>query len=182
MDDRVEQVVLVDRADAVLGRAPKLDAHREGRLHRALSVIVRDANGRLLLQKRHTSKYHSGGLWTNTCCSHPRPDEPVLTAAHRRLQEEMGFDCVVQPLVQVTYRADVGNGLVEHEFVHVFAGHWSGPVRPDPLEADGYDWIEPDALRADLALAPYRYSVWFKTYCAEHWDLIAGDAWQGHWN
>jgi isopentenyl-diphosphate delta-isomerase len=176
MDDRVEQVVLVDRSDVALGNGPKLDVHREGALHRALSVIVRDLDGRILLQKRHASKYHSGGLWTNACCSHPRPDEHVSAAATRRLREEMGFECTVQPLVQVIYRADVGNGLVEHEFVHVFAGRWSGPVRPDPAEADGYDWIEPEALRADLNQAPHRYSVWFRMYCAEHWDLIAGSS------
>lgn len=175
VDDGVEEVVLVDRADVALGRAPKLDAHRDGRLHRALSVIVRDPHGRLLLQKRHMAKYHSGGLWTNTCCSHPRPGEPVAAAAGRRLREEMGFTCPIEPLVRVTYRAEVGNGLVEHELVHVFAGRWSGAVRPDPAEADGYDWIAPEALQADLKLAPHRYSVWFRKYCAEHWQLMAGD-------
>ena len=93
MDDSAEHVVLVDEADGEIGTAPKLDAHRQGRLHRALSVIVRDPQGRILLQKRHAAKYHSGGLWTNTCCSHPRPDEPVAAAATRRLREEMGFGC-----------------------------------------------------------------------------------------
>jgi isopentenyl-diphosphate delta-isomerase len=174
MDDSAELVVLVDEADGVIGTAPKLDAHREGRLHRALSVIVRDRQGRILLQKRQAAKYHSGGLWTNTCCSHPRPDEPVALAAGRRLDEEMGFACGLRPLVTVTYRADVGNGLIEHELVHVFGGQYSGAVRPDPREADGYDWVTPEALRADLALVPQRYSVWFRKYCAEHWDLVAG--------
>jgi isopentenyl-diphosphate delta-isomerase len=175
MDDRVEHVVLVDEDDVPVGTAPKLAAHREGCLHRALSVIVRDRQGRILLQKRHVGKYHSGGLWTNTCCSHPRPDEPVQVAAVRRLREEMGFSCRVQPLISVTYRADVGNGLIEHELVHVFAGLYEGPVRPEPAEADGYDWVEPAALQADMARSPERYSVWFKKYCAEHWDLVAGD-------
>ena len=142
MDDRAEHVVLVDEADAAIGTAPKLDAHREGRLHRALSVIVRDPQGRILLQKRQAAKYHSGGLWTNTCCSHPRPDEPVQAAAGRRLREEMGFSCPLLPLVTVTYRADVGNGLIEHELVHVFAGLYAGAVQPDPREADGYDWVD----------------------------------------
>ena len=180
MDDRVEHVVLVDESDVPVGTAPKLDAHREGRLHRALSVIVRDRHGRILLQKRHVGKYHSGGLWTNTCCSHPRPDEPVQVAAGRRLREEMGFSCPVLPLVAVTYRADVGNDLIEHEFVHVFGGRYDGAIRPDPQEADGFDWIEPAALQADLALAPHRYSVWFRKYCAEYWDYVTGErGWGG---
>jgi isopentenyl-diphosphate delta-isomerase len=176
MDDSAEHVVLVDEADGEIGTAPKLDAHRQGRLHRALSVIVRDPQGRILLQKRQAAKYHSGGLWTNTCCSHPRPGEPVAAAASRRLREEMGFGCELRPVMTVTYSAEVGNGLVEHELVHVFGGRYGDIVRPDPREADGYDWVTPQALREDLALAPHRYSVWFKKYCAEHWDRVAGTA------
>ena len=178
MDDRQEHIILVDADDREVGTAPKLDGHRRGLLHRALSVIVRDPAGRLLLQKRHVAKYHSGGLWTKTCCSHPRPDEPVAMAAARRLREEMGFACPLLPLTTVTYRADVGNGLIEHELVHVFAGLYQGAIRPHPQEADGYDWVTPGALQADLLAAPGRYSIWFKKYCAEHWDLIAGG---GRW-
>lgn len=179
MDDGRERVVLVDAADRQVGTAPKLEAHRRGLLHRALSVIVRDGEGRLLLQQRHHRKYHSGGLWTNTCCSHPRPGEPVELAAGRRLREEMGFSCPLLPLTTVTYRAEVGHGLVEHELVHVFAGAFAGAVRPDPREADGFTWVTPAALGADLAAFPARYSVWFRKYCAEHWDLIVDDpCWQ----
>lgn len=172
MDDRLEHIVLVDADDHEVGTAPKLDGHRHGLLHRALSVIVRDRHGRLLLQKRHAGKYHSGGLWTNTCCSHPRPEEPVAQAARRRLDEEMGFHCRLHPLTTVTYRADVGNGLIEHELVHVFVGHYAGAVRPHPDEADGYDWVTPAVLRLEMAAAPHRFSVWFQKYCADHWDLI----------
>jgi isopentenyl-diphosphate delta-isomerase len=180
MDDGRERVVLVDAADRQVGTAPKLEAHRRGLLHRALSVIVRDGEGRLLLQQRHARKYHSGGLWTNTCCSHPRPGEPVDVAAGRRLREEMGFSCPLLPLTTVTYRAEVGAGLVEHELVHVFAGAFAGAIRPDPREADGYAWVTPARLSADLAASPDRYSVWFRKYCAEHWDLIVHDpCWQG---
>lgn len=180
MDDREEHVVLVDARDRPIGTAGKLDAHRLGQLHRALSVIVRDPSGRLLLQKRHVGKYHSGGLWTNACCSHPRPGEAALAASVRRLREEMGLSCPLRPLMTVTYRAEVGNGLIEHELVHVCGGRYDGPVRPDPREADGYDWVSPEELRADLARAPHRYSVWFRKYCAEHWDLVAAEApaWQ----
>ena len=179
MDDRLEHIVLVDAADREIGTAPKLDGHRRGLLHRALSVVVRDQDGRLLLQKRQFGKYHSGGLWTNTCCSHPRAGEPVAVAAGRRLREEMGISCPLLPLTTLTYRAEVGGGLIEHELVHVFAGQYDGAVRPDPREADGYDWIAPAALQADLQAAPMRYSVWFRKYCAEHWNLIAGGGpWQ----
>lgn len=179
MDDGLERIILVDADDVAIGTAPKLEAHERGLLHRALSVVVRDASGRLLLQKRHIRKYHSGGLWTNTCCSHPRPGETVAMAASRRLQEEMGFTCPLLPLAQVTYRAEVSSGMVEHEVVHIFAGLFDGPVRPDPKEADGFAWIEPEALRADIRTTPERYSAWFKTYCARHWQPIAhGPRWQ----
>lgn len=178
MDDRQERIVLVDANDQETGTAPKLDGHREGLLHRALSVVIRDPAGRLLLQKRHVGKYHSGGLWTNTCCSHPRPGEPVAVAAERRLAEEMGFRCPLVPLMAVTYRAEVGNGLVEHELVHVFGGVFAGRIAPDPAEADGFQWIEPAALAADRALLGSRYSVWFNKYCDEHWGTLTND---GRW-
>lgn len=175
MIDAHEQVILVDEADRELGTAPKLAAHREGRLHRALSVMLADPDGRLLLQKRHVGKYHSGGLWTNTCCSHPRPGEAIADAALRRLQEEMGIACPLAPIFTLRYRAELDHGMTEHEVVHVFAGRYRGPVRPDPAEADGYDWIEPGALRRDLEATPERYSVWFRTYCLRQWErLTAG--------
>lgn len=179
MDDAAELVVLVDGEDRPLGTAPKLEAHRSGLLHRALSVVVRDRRGRLLLQKRAAGKYHSGGLWTNTCCSHPRPGEPVRRAAARRLREEMGVACALVRLMTTTYRADVGNGLIEHELVHVFGGRSDGPIRPDPREAEGFAWVTPEALAHDLAATPERFSAWFKLYCAGHWDLLTADA-SGH--
>jgi isopentenyl-diphosphate delta-isomerase len=170
-DDR-EEVLLVDAEDRPLGTAPKLAVHREGRLHRAVSVQLQDERGRLLLQKRHIDKYHSGGLWTNTCCGHPRVDETVSAAAHRRLREEMGIRCSLRPLFTACYRADVGNGMVEHEIVHVFGGQFNGAVCPDPCEIDGYAWFEPAALREDVARAPVRYSAWFKLYLSEHWATL----------
>jgi isopentenyl-diphosphate delta-isomerase len=173
--DALERVVLVDGNDCEVGTAPKLDAHRQGALHRALSVVLRDQEGRLLLQKRHIRKYHSGGLWTNTCCSHPRPGEPVALAARRRLREEMGMDSPLRSLITVTYRADVGEGMIEHEVVHVFAGLFSGAVRPDPAEVDGYAWIDPDALAADVRAMPERFSVWLRKYVAEHWPSLTQD-------
>jgi isopentenyl-diphosphate delta-isomerase len=135
-------------------------------------VIVYHPDGRLLLQLRHCGKYHSGGLWTNTCCSHPRPAEPVEVAAARRLHEEMGIACPLSPLMTVAYRADVGNNMIEHELVRVFAGRFEGPVRPDPTEADGFAWIAPEDLRRDIAQSPERYSVWFQKYCTTYWRQL----------
>src|SRR5215510_16253294 len=125
--DANELMILVDAADRQVGTAPKLAVHREGRLHRAISVQITDGRNRLLLQKRHIGKYHSGGLWTNTCCSHPRPGETVLAAAQRRLEAEMGIACALRSLFTTSYRANLDNGMVEHEIVHVFAGTYEGP-------------------------------------------------------
>lgn len=176
VDDR-EKVILVDEQDRPRGSAPKLLAHRKGLLHRAISVQVSDGRGRLLLQKRHIGKYHSGGLWTNTCCSHPRPGESTIDAAARRLEEEMGIRCALRPLFTTRYRADVGNGMIEHEVVHVFAGVHDGRIRPDPQEADGYAYLTSEELEADLredaTRVSSRYSAWFKIYTRDHWRLLA---------
>jgi isopentenyl-diphosphate delta-isomerase len=170
-----ESVVLVDHADRALGTMEKLAAHQQGRLHRALSVVLRSPDGKLLLQRRAAGKYHSGGTWTNTCCSHPRPGESPREAAVRRLREEMGIALdTLAPLFTTVYRAPVGPGLTEHEYVHVFGAVWDGPIHPDPSEVDGHAWIDAEELRADLAANPDRYSVWFRTYAASHWDRIAG--------
>jgi isopentenyl-diphosphate delta-isomerase len=173
MVDANELVVLVDAADRPIGTAPKLAVHRQGRLHRAISVQIADARGRLLLQKRHVGKYHSGGLWTNTCCSHPRPGESTLEAAQRRLAGEMGIACALAPLFTTTYRAHLDNDMIEHEIVHVFAGRYEGPIRADPLEADGYAWVTSEALRQDVGAKPQRYSAWFRLYLKDHWAEVA---------
>jgi len=171
-----EQVILVDAEDRAIGVASKLAAHRDGSLHRAISVQLRDMSGRLLLQKRHCDKYHSGGLWTNTCCGHPRPTEEVDGAARRRLMEEMGIACGLVPLFMVRYRTVFDNGLIEHEIVHCFGGLYSGEVRPDPTEADGYAWVRPEELRSDVERTPHRYSAWFRIYVNHHWREITGAA------
>ncbi|HYD14986.1 MAG TPA: isopentenyl-diphosphate Delta-isomerase [Hyphomicrobium sp.] len=166
-----ETLVLVDADDRDVGTAEKLDAHRRGLLHRAFSVIIWDTRGCQLLQKRAETKYHSGGLWTNACCGHPRPGEPVEAAALRRLEEEMGLACPLEWLGIVRYRAAFENGLTEHELVHVFRGLYDGPVVPNPAEADGYQWCELAGVRNDVVATPERFSVWFRQYIAEEWPM-----------
>ncbi len=171
MRDEEELMVLVDASDRVIGTAAKIDAHRAGALHRAFSVIVWDSMGRLLLQKRHARKYHSGGVWTNACCGHPRPGEDIEAAALRRLREEMGFACSLAPLGIFTYRAELDGGMTEHELVHVFSGLYDGTVAPDPEEAEGYQWAGLREVRADMAASPERYSIWFRQYVAAQWPM-----------
>lgn len=166
-----ERVILIDESDREIGSAEKLDAHRKGLLHRAFSVVVWDASGRQLLQRRADSKYHSGGLWTNTCCGHPRPGEPVAAAAARRLEEEMGFTCPLEWLGIVGYRADVGNDLIEHEIVHVFRARYDGAVVPDPAEVAAYKWCGLDSIQRDVAAAPGQFTAWFVRYVAEEWPV-----------
>ncbi len=176
MEALAEEVVLVDSEDREIGTLEKLEAHRRGTLHRAISVFIFDGQGRLLLQKRQAGKYHAQGQWSNACCSHPRAAESPLAAAHRRLREEMGFDCEMQPLFTTVYRSDVGNGLTEHEYVHAFAGRYAGPVSPDPAEADGYQWIGYAQLERDAADAPQAYSPWLRIYLASFGALIRQSA------
>jgi len=166
-----ELVVLVDDDDRIIGTAPKLDAHQAGALHRAFSIMVWDSAKRLLLQKRQAGKYHSGGLWTNACCGHPRPGEDVADAARRRLDEEMGFSCPLTNIGTIRYRAALDHGLTEHEIVHVFRGLYDGTVAPNPAEADGYQWARVEDVEADVAAMPRRFSVWFREYVAVQWPL-----------
>lgn len=167
MRDEDERVILVDPDDAELGTAPKLEAHRTGALHRAFSVFVFDAEGRMLLQRRAEGKYHCGGLWTNAACGHPRPGEATRAAAARRLEEEMGFTCPIERRTALLYRAEVGGGLVEHELDHVFVGEFAGEPVPDPHEVGAWRWITAPELRAELARAPERYTPWFRLLVEE---------------
>ncbi len=159
---RPECVILVDEADRCLGFAEKLTAHIEGRLHRAFSVFVFNSRGALLLQRRAATKYHSPGLWSNTCCSHPRPGERVAAAARRRLMEEMGFRCPLAHEFSFVYDARLDNGLIEHEFDHVLLGRYDGASAPDPAEVSGCRWITPGELERELRDDGERYTVWFR--------------------
>jgi isopentenyl-diphosphate delta-isomerase len=173
-----DPVILVDANDVEIGSAGKLDAHQRGLQHRAISVLVRNAAGRFLLQRRSPAKYHSGGLWTNACCSHPLPGESTPDAARRRLAQEMGFACEIEPLFVFQYREPVPGGLIENEVVHVFGGQHDGAIKPDPAEVSDWKWISYPDLVADLKAHPDRYTVWFRHYVATHGDMLAD--WTGH--
>jgi isopentenyl-diphosphate Delta-isomerase len=169
-----DPVILVDADDVAVGTADKLDAHRRGLKHRAISVLVRNSSGELLLQRRNPAKYHSGLLWANACCSHPLPGESAAEAARRRLRQEMGIICTLTPLFTFDYRALVSDELIENELVHVFGGTHDGRIAPDPAEVSEWKWIGFDDLAADLRSHPEHYAIWFRKYVAAHGGLIAG--------
>lgn len=157
-----EHVILVDRKDNAIGTMEKLEAHRKGLLHRAFSVLLFDDKGQLLLQKRSGNKYHSSGLWTNTCCSHPLPGETLEQATVRRLKEEMGI--VVQPSFAFSfiYKAQLDERLTEHELDHVFIGNYNGVPAINKHEVEDWKYVDHKWLREDLEKNPHAYTVWFK--------------------
>ena len=158
----IEKVILVDENDNQVGVMPKLEAHQKGLLHRAFSVFIFNSKYELLLQKRASSKYHSGGLWTNTCCSHPREGEEILDAAKRRLIEEMGIDTSLRKVHDFIYKAELDNDLTEHEFDHVLYGIYSEDPIINKDEADDFKWIDMDSLNEDIKTNGNNYTIWFK--------------------
>ena len=158
-----DPVILVDADDVQIGTAGKLDAHQRGLRHRAISVLVKNGSGEFLLQQRNPAKYHSGGLWTNTCCSHPQRDLTLLESARVRLRQELGFETELHEAFSFVYRAaDPASGLTEHEFDHVVFGRFDGEPVPNPDEVSAWRWVEPRALRDDISAHPERYTPWFK--------------------
>lgn len=157
-----EKVVLVDRNDKQLGEMEKMEAHVKGVLHRAFSIFVFNEKGEMMLQRRALSKYHSPGLWTNTCCSHPRMNEAPEEAIHRRLVEEMGFDTDLKKAFDFVYKSDVGQGLIEHEFDHVFFGQYDGEPKINPDEVEEWKFMSIDDVALDIKESPDDYTVWFK--------------------
>ncbi|MFT3825771.1 MAG: isopentenyl-diphosphate Delta-isomerase [Chitinophagaceae bacterium] len=156
-----QQVVLVNEQDEVVGIMEKIEAHRKAFLHRAFSVFIFNRKGEMLLQQRALQKYHSGGLWTNACCSHPLPDEAPIEAALRRLQEEMGFGAELHKIFDFIYRHEFDNGLTEYEFDHVFAGRYDGPVSPDNEEVKDYCYKPLNDIEESLLSHPQKYTAWF---------------------
>ena len=157
-----EKVILVDENDTQVGLMPKLEAHQKGLLHRAFSVFIFNSNHQLLLQKRAVSKYHSGGLWTNTCCSHPREGEETINAANRRLIEEMGIKTNLRKVFDFIYKAELDNELTENELDHVFYGLYNEDPIINTEEADDFKWIDMETLNNDITVNGQNYTVWFK--------------------
>jgi isopentenyl-diphosphate delta-isomerase len=156
-----DEVILVNEIDEPLGTMEKMEAHRKALLHRAFSVFIFNRKGEMLLQQRSPYKYHSAGLWTNACCSHPRPGEDTKAAAVRRLQEELGFTTVLEKSFDFTYRSEFENGLTEFEFDHVYTGVYEATIQPNREEVSDYCYQSLDEIRAGLQSHPGKYTSWF---------------------
>ncbi|MBN1986092.1 MAG: isopentenyl-diphosphate Delta-isomerase [Prolixibacteraceae bacterium] len=157
-----DYVILVDETDNETGVLEKLEAHRRAALHRAISVFICNTKGEWLLQRRAFGKYHSNGLWTNTCCSHPYPGETSLEAAHRRLEEEMGIKTALKEIFWFTYKAPLDNELTEHELDHVFVGFTDEHPKINTREVDEWKYMNYTELKTDIKNHPEKYTVWFK--------------------
>ncbi len=167
-----QNVILVDENDQEVGLMEKMEAHQKGLLHRAFSVLVFNDNGELLLQKRAFGKYHSEGLWTNTCCSHPFPGESILEAGKRRLFEEMGFTCELSEVFSFIYNAELENGLIEHELDHVLIGFSDETPHLNLEEVSAFKWMSVDEIKADMKENPLQYTAWFRILIEEHESKI----------
>ena len=157
-----EMLILVDQEDNQIGTEEKIAAHEKALLHRAFSIFVFNSKRQLLIQKRARTKYHCGGLWANTVCSHPRDGETLNHAVHRRLGEEMGFDCEVLEVFEFVYKKKFENGLTEHEYDHVFIGKFDGQPIPNPVEIEDIKWLSIDEIEKDIEKNPENYTYWFK--------------------
>ena len=157
----MEHVILVDENDIAIGVMEKMEAHEKALLHRAFSIFIFNKKGEMLLQQRSLRKYHSGGLWTNTCCSHPRSNEDILQAAHRRLKEEMGFDTKLTKAFTLIYKAEFSNGLTEHEFDHVFIGTYNGIIEPNFDEVESHEFRSIKLIQANLNKYNDFFTEWF---------------------
>jgi isopentenyl-diphosphate delta-isomerase len=156
------ELILVDESDNPVGTMGKMEVHERALLHRAFSIFIFNHQGEMLLQKRAAEKYHSPGLWTNACCSHPSPDVPTAEAALTRLQEEMGFKTPLTKVFDFIYKASFDNGLTEHEFDHVYVGHYDGKIAPDPMEVSDYCYKSVDEIQRILLTNPAEFTVWFQ--------------------
>jgi len=167
-----EMLVLVDEKDRPIGTQEKLAAHLIPQRHRAFSVFIFNSNGETLIQRRALGKYHSPGLWANSCCGHPRPGEEVVDAASRRLGEELGFSCPLDPLTKVCYTLKLEKNLWELEYTHVFKGTYEGVINPNSEEVCELKWVSPKHLHNDIQKYPENYARWFRLYILKHFDII----------
>jgi len=168
----MEKVILVDSEDNQIGEEEKLKAHRKGLLHRAFSVFVFNSKNEMMIQKRLISKYHSGGLWSNTCCGHPKVGEEIDKAATRRLREEMGFRSELREVFTFKYKVGFENGLFEHEIDHVFIGRYDGEAVCNPKEVENWKWIGLGEIKDEIEKHPEKYSFWLKSVCERVISLV----------
>ena len=155
------EVILVDNNDVAVGSMDKMEAHEKGLLHRAFSIFIFNSQGEMLLQQRSEKKYHSGGLWTNACCSHPSPGEKTMAAASRRLKEELGFTTSLTEIFSYTYRTEFDNGLTENEFDHVYAGIYDGGIIADTDEVMSYVYLSMEEIGIAVSTEPGKFTSWF---------------------
>jgi isopentenyl-diphosphate Delta-isomerase len=170
-----ENLILVDERNRAIGRGEKGAVHEQGLLHRAFSIFLVDARGRLLLQRRSRAKYHSAGLWANSCCGHPRPGERTMAAARRRLREELGASAKLRFSFRARYRTELPNGLIENEIVYVYFGRAqesSERMSPNPAEVSEVGWMTLPELNRDLVRHPRRYAYWLRYYLKKHYTAI----------
>jgi isopentenyl-diphosphate delta-isomerase len=157
----MEHLILVNEQDEMVGTMEKMEAHQKAMLHRAFSIFIFNSKGEMLLQQRAEEKYHCGGLWTNTCCSHPRPEEDTAAAAKRRLQEELGFTTPLKKVFDFVYKAPFSNGLTEYEFDHVFFGEYEGDLKPNPKEVAAVRYLSVNTIRSMMEEEPTQFTPWF---------------------
>ena len=168
-----ERLILVDERNRATGTGGKLAVHRSGLLHRAFSIFIVDGQGRILLQKRSRTKYHSGGLWANSCCGHPRPGERTMPAARRRLTEELGLSAPLSFGFRSRYRAELDGGMAENELVYVYFGPLKTLPQPEPAEVADVAFAAPEEIRLRIAREPDAFAYWLKHYFGNHFAEIA---------
>ena len=171
IDNGKKEIILVDKKDNEIGLGEKIEVHRKGKLHRAFSVFIFNSRGELLLQKRAKAKYHSGGLWSNTCDGHPRPNKEIEKEAEKRLREEMGFESELRRLFSFTYKRKVGD-LIENEIDHILVGELEGKPKPDKKEVEDWRWLSYSQLKKDVKLNPQNYTFWFKLIFDKVWPVV----------
>jgi isopentenyl-diphosphate delta-isomerase len=175
----MDDILLVDENNNPVGTGEKMDVHRRGILHRCFSIMVYNSKREVLLQKRAAAKYHCSGLWSNACCSHPKPGDHLILAARRRLKEEMGIDIPVREMgVEFIYKVKVGD-LYEFEYDHVLYGQFDGSPSPDPNEADDWKWMAFGDLREDMKINPESYTPWFRLIISQGDSNVEGIVVQG---